>query len=256
MAALGNHRSGVSVHSRMPATVARSASPSSSVSRRRFRSACGGIGGPRDADERLPQAVAQGLESGLRHGLPVEPQEPGLPALLRQAQTLVGRHLAFGAAHAAIAASRTVVLGVAGRDLYDEQRLAVSELVAGDLHVDGRLDRVRAGIRQDAIQYVHLRSRHALHLAVVADATQQHAAAGVGEGGELVGQVVAARADGAIAPELDLLELPAAVLAESKLAPDVVRADRHQSPSLAKRRAASIRPCSTRTMLTPASSRT
>ena len=68
-------------------------------------------------------------------------------------------------------------------------------------------------------------------VAIVGDTAHQHAAAGVGEGGEFIGQVVAARADGAIATELDLLELPAAVLAEAELAPDVVRTDGHQSSS-------------------------
>ena len=90
--ALGNHFSGVFEHSRMPATVARSASPSSSARQAQILERPGGIDGTRDADQRLPQPLAQRLESGFRHGLPVEPQEPGLPALLRQTQALVGGH--------------------------------------------------------------------------------------------------------------------------------------------------------------------
>lgn len=70
---------------------------------------------------------------------------------------------------------------------------------------------------------------HALDLPGVRDAEQQDAAFGIGKGGEFVRQVRAARCNRTVVPELYLLELPEAVLAQSKLLPDIRNADSHGS---------------------------
>ena len=181
------------------------------------------------AQQRFPYRLVQGVEAGVGHGLLVEPEEARLCAPLRQPQPFVARHCTLGATGAPVATARTVVKRVTALHLHREQRLAVDfQAVCRDLYRG--LDRVGGDLHEHAFQRIELCPREALHLTGIGDVAQHHAAVGVGERGELVGQVSGTRLDRPIAAKGNLIELPAAVFAELQPARDVRRIKHRRLP--------------------------
>ena len=164
------------------------------------------------AQQRPPERGVQRVEPGLRHRLLVAPEITALRPPLGEAQPFVAGQLALGRADSDEAAPPAFVQAIAPGHLDEQEGPAVHfPMMNADAH--RRLDEVGAHLDQQIIQRRHLGEGHPRNLSVVRHAAQQHAAVRVGEGGDLVGQVVAARAAGLVAGEHDLLELPAAVFA-------------------------------------------
>ena len=92
---------------------------------------------------------------------------------------------------------------------------------------NGRLDRIGAHLYQKGVQVRNLCSRHADDVAVVGNSSEHHAPGGVGECRDFVGPVSAGRSFRTIPGKLDLLELPAAVLARPQPAFDFFSAVVH-----------------------------
>ena len=88
-------------------------------------------------------------------------------------------------------------------------------------------DSVGADLHKQAVERCHLFTGHALNPSVVGYAAQEHATARVGESAQFVGKIVSTGAGRGIAAEFDLLEFPAAVLAQPQLPTDVLVADCH-----------------------------
>ena len=107
--------------------------------------------------------------------------------------------------------------GVALRDLGQQYGAAIGHRNAKNADIDAGLDGIPPDFNQQPFQIVQLRAgHHPLHRAVIGNAAQQDAAAGVGEGANLVGQVITARRNRTVALESNLLEFPGAVLAEAQ----------------------------------------
>lgn len=167
-----------------------------------------GVGGALRAQQGLPERLVEGAETRFRNRLLVEPEKVRRPPLLRQPQPFVARHPALRAAYPLEAPARAVVPAVASRRLDHQERPALLHLLAKDGGPERGLDRVRAHLHQQPLQFVHPFAGHSRYAARVGHPAEQYSAIRIGEGGNLVSQVVAARSDRAIPPELDLLELP------------------------------------------------
>ena len=70
---------------------------------------------------------------------------------------------------------------------------------------------------------------HPLHFASIGDPAKHGSAPGVREGRQLVRDALPVRPGRAVAPELELLELPVAVLAQAEPSPDLVFVECHGS---------------------------
>ena len=179
------------------------------------------------AQERAPKRLVQRSEARIRNGLFVEPAKARLPPPLRQTQPLVVRHPALRGAHPDVASAGAVMLRIACRDFEQQHPFALREHPVPGVNADGRIDGIGADFDQQGVQRDDLLPRHTLRLPVVGDAAEQHAAARVGERRDLVRPGVPARADRTVSGELDLLELPGAVLAHLELTEDVLGAVTH-----------------------------
>ena len=110
--------------------------------------------------------------------------------------------------------------GIALRHLGQQHQLAVGQFFVMCADTNGRLDRIAAHLYQKGVQVRDLCARHADDVAVVGNTGEHHAPSGVGEGRDFIRPVAAGRSFRTIPSKLDLLELPAAVLARPQPAFD------------------------------------
>ena len=147
------------------------------------------------------------------------------------------------------------MLRIAFGNFEQQHPFALREHPVPSVDADGRLDGIGADFDQQGIQRDDLLPRHALRLSVVGDTAEQHAAARIGERGDLVRPVVPARADRTVSGEYDLLELPGAVLARPELAEDVLGAVTHRRSPKPGRFRFAARSSSLRSRLLPFATR-
>ena len=117
----------------------------------------------------------------------------------------------------------------------DRQQRFAADLEASGLDLYGRLERLAADLDDDLLERIHLRPRHPLPPTVVGNSAEQHPSLCVGEGAEFIREDIAGRTPGPVTGELDLLELPAAVLPQLKAPLDPFSGQSHhgsQKPKL------------------------
>ena len=189
----------------------------------------------RHTEQWFPKTLVEGLEAGLRNNLPVEPEVAAPGASLRQPQTFVAAEAAFGCADPDECATGPLVHGIAPRHIHEYEGPAVEFSM---MHVDaeGRFHRVRAHFDQQVVKSGHLLPGHTLNSTTVGNPAKKHAPVRVGEGRHLIGEIVSPGAGRAVVTKLDLLEFPAAVLAQAQTLADFRVGDVHftcyQAPGL------------------------
>ena len=122
------------------------------------------------------------------------------------------------------------MLGVTLRHV-DHQKQPAIELPVIGADANRRPNGVGAGLDHEGVQCDDLVPRHALDFAVVGDAAEKHAAIRIGKGGDLIREVLAARASRSVTSELDRLEFPMAVFGHLQLASDFLVAEGHTRAS-------------------------
>ena len=183
----------------------------------------------------LPQIGRQVLDAGTFHNLLIEPDEPGLAALLEHPGEVFGGHGPLGIRHAVEESAGASVDEQTTRNLH-LHHCHVLPNAGGkpkpiqDQVLYRRVDRSRAHFLDEIDYRVETLSRNADDIArMVFDAEHEHAAAAVCECRHLISDGIWVRTGDAVTGEADFLEFEKRALAEANPVEQLLCAIEHAS---------------------------